>query len=223
MPCAPASSSSCWITISVIAYSPSPKWWKRIRPCAVGDVDRRPEVIREGAPDAVVAVDRDGELDAQGAGLRDDVVEVPLETELGGVDADDGQPGVRVFRGPGPDVGQRAQPVDARVGPEVDEDDAPLEPLGRQRLRVEPARRAIERGQVAPRPAAGSTRRPGDGRSSGSGRACWAGRIRSPPRMRSQDCDRRRTWVVPPDRRILVATMHARSLAQEAGAQLYMT
>ena len=26
-PCAPASSRSCWITISVLAYSPSPKWW----------------------------------------------------------------------------------------------------------------------------------------------------------------------------------------------------
>ena len=33
-PSAPASSSSCWMTISVIAYSPSPKWWYRIRPSA---------------------------------------------------------------------------------------------------------------------------------------------------------------------------------------------
>ena len=32
--CAPASISSCWMTISVIAYSPSPKWWKRMRPSA---------------------------------------------------------------------------------------------------------------------------------------------------------------------------------------------
>ena len=103
MPSAPASSSSCWMTISVIAYSPSPKWWKRIRPSAVGDVERRPEVVVEGAPDAVVAVDRDRVLDAEVARLRDDVVEVPLEAELGRVDADDGQPGVRVLRGPGPD------------------------------------------------------------------------------------------------------------------------
>jgi hypothetical protein len=29
---APASISSCWIAISVAAYSPSPKWWNRIRP-----------------------------------------------------------------------------------------------------------------------------------------------------------------------------------------------
>jgi len=31
-PSIPASARSCWITISVIAYSPSPKWWYRIRP-----------------------------------------------------------------------------------------------------------------------------------------------------------------------------------------------
>ena len=73
-------------------------------PLRVGDVDRRPVVIGEGAPDAVVAVDRDRVLDAEGARLRDDVVEVPLEAELRGVDADDRQAGVAVLRGPGPDV-----------------------------------------------------------------------------------------------------------------------
>ena len=33
-PVDPASASSCWITISDWAYSASPKWWCRIRPCA---------------------------------------------------------------------------------------------------------------------------------------------------------------------------------------------
>ena len=95
-------------------------------PLCVGDVDGRPEVIREGAPDAVVAVDRDRVLDAEGPRVRDDVVQVPLEAELGGVDADDRQAGVRVLRGPGTHVGEGPEPVDARVRPEVDEDDAPL-------------------------------------------------------------------------------------------------
>ena len=115
---------------------------------AVGEVHRRPEVVRERLPDPVVAVDRDGILDAEVARVRDDVVEVPLEAELRGVHADDGQAGVRVLRGPGPDIRQGPDPVDAGVGPEVDEDDPTAESFGRQRLGVEPAGRTVEGRQV---------------------------------------------------------------------------
>ena len=90
----------------------------------VGEVDRRPEVIGERPPDAVVVVERDRVGDLQGAGLRDDVVDVVLEVELGRVGADDRQPLLGVLGGPGADIGQRPEPVDAGVGPEVDEDDA---------------------------------------------------------------------------------------------------
>ena len=115
----------------------------------IGDVHGRPEVVREGAPDRVVVVERDRILDLEVARGRDDVVDVVLESELRRMYPDDGQAGIRVFRRPGPDVGKRAEPVDAGVGPEVDEDDAPAEPLRRQRLGVEPPGRAVERCQVA--------------------------------------------------------------------------
>ena len=117
-------------------------------PLAIGDVHGRPEVVVEGAPDPVVAVDRDRVLDAEGARMGDDVVDVMLEAELGRVDTDHRQPGVRVLRGPCTDIWRRSQPVDARVGPDVDEDDASAQSLRRQRLGVEPARRTVERRQL---------------------------------------------------------------------------
>ena len=84
-------------------------------------------------------------------------------------------PASRVLRGPRADVRQRPQPVDAGVGPEVDEDDASAESLRRQRLGVEPAGRAVERRPGGPRPAGrGAARPPGDGRGSGPGRAACA-------------------------------------------------
>src|SRR3712207_3368024 len=55
----------------------------------------------------------------------------------------------REVRGPGADVGQRAQPVDAGVGPEVDEDDPAPQPLGREGFGIQPAGRPRERRQLA--------------------------------------------------------------------------
>ena len=100
-------------------------------------------------------------------------------------------PASRVFRRPGADVRQRAQPVDAGVGPEVDEDDPSPESLGRQRLGVEPPGGAVEGGQATlDRQAA--ARPPGDGRSSGSGRA--RAPAASPCRIPGRRCASRRTW-----------------------------
>jgi hypothetical protein len=54
-----------------------------------------------------------------------DIVDLPLERELGRVGTDDDERLVLVLLGPCTDVAQRAQPIDARVRPEVDEDDPP--------------------------------------------------------------------------------------------------
>jgi hypothetical protein len=117
-------------------------------PLAVDEVERRPVVVAEGGPDGVVVVDRDRVVDPQVVDLLADVVEVVLEVELGGVDADHDQSVVLVVLGPGADVGQGAEPVDAGVGPEVDQDDAAAELGGRQRRRVDPSGRAVEPRQV---------------------------------------------------------------------------
>jgi hypothetical protein len=117
-------------------------------PLGVDEVERRPVVVGESGPDGVVVVDRDRVVDPQVLDLLADVGEVVLEVELGGVDADHDQPLVLVALGPGADIGQGAEPVDAGVGPEVDQHDAAAE-LGRcQRRRVDPSGRAVETRQV---------------------------------------------------------------------------
>src|SRR4029078_12134741 len=90
-------------------------------PFGIGEVDRRPEVVRERAPHAVVAVDCDRELDALATRVLADVVDVVLEADLRGMDADDRQAGAGVLRGPGPDIGGSEAPLDSRIGAEVDD------------------------------------------------------------------------------------------------------
>jgi hypothetical protein len=65
-------------------------------PLGVDEVQRRPVVVGEGAPDRVVVVDRDRVVDPQVFDLSADVVEVVLEVELGRVDANHHQPVILV-------------------------------------------------------------------------------------------------------------------------------
>src|SRR5215211_5511236 len=62
----------------------------------VGEVQRRPVVVGEGAPDLVVVVDRDGIVDGSLLRRAAHAVDVVLEGELRGVDDDDDQPVVAV-------------------------------------------------------------------------------------------------------------------------------
>ena len=65
------------------------------------------------------------------------------------MDADHDQAAILVLLGPGADVGEGAQPVDAGVRPEVDEHDLPAQILRSERRRIEPAGRPVETGHVA--------------------------------------------------------------------------
>jgi len=114
----------------------------------VGEVQGRPVVVAEGTPYRVVVVDRDRVTDPHVPLGAADVVGVVLERELGCVHADHDQPEAGVFPGPGAEVGELAEPVDAGVGPEAGQDDVPPQPGRRQRRRVEPPRRAAERRQL---------------------------------------------------------------------------
>ena len=140
----PASASSCWITRSdfvVVAFAEMV-----VADVALGidEIMRRPVLVVEGAPDRIVVVDRDRIVDLEiGDGLAH-VVDVLLEGELRRVHADHDQALVLVLLGPGADVGNRAQAVDAGVGPEIDQHDLALEALRRQRRRVQPLDRAGE-------------------------------------------------------------------------------
>ena len=115
----------------------------------VDQVLRGPVLVAPGVPGLVLVVlgDRVAQL-----ALRDRVLHVAgvaLEGELGRVDADDGQPAGAVGGVPGAQVGERANAVDARVGPEVDEDNAAAQAGERERLAVEPALVAGEVGRAA--------------------------------------------------------------------------
>ena len=96
-----------------------------------------------------VVIDRDRIVDPHVLHGPADVVEVFLERELRRVHADHHQSLILVLLGPRADVGKRAQPVDAGVGPELDQDDLSPQAGRRQRRRVEPRGRAAERGQLA--------------------------------------------------------------------------
>src|SRR6266542_2570786 len=117
-------------------------------PFRIGDVHGRPVVVAEGSPHRVIGVERDRVLDAHLLRSAADVLGILLERELRGVDADHDQPLILVLLGPRADVAERAEPVDARVRPEVDENDFSAQARRREWLRVEPARRPVEGGQV---------------------------------------------------------------------------
>ncbi len=115
----------------------------------VGDVHGGPVPVAERPPDAVVAVERDRELDPHRLGGLADVLDVALERELGRVHADDDQSPVAVLLRPRADIRERAEPVDAGVRPEVNEDDLAAQVRRDERRRVEPSGRAVETGQAA--------------------------------------------------------------------------
>jgi len=118
-------------------------------PVGVGDVHRRPVLVGEVAPDAVVAVHRDRVLDPELPHPLRHGRQVVLEPELGRVDADHRQPRAGVLRVPRPQVGRGAQPVDAGERPEVDQHDPPPEARGGQRRRVQPGGGPGERAERA--------------------------------------------------------------------------
>ena len=118
-------------------------------PLRIDEIACRPVLVHEGSPNRVIAVDRDRMVNADVLYGALDVAEILLELELRRMNADHHQPVVLVLVSPGADIRQRASPVDAGIGPEVDQDDFSAQLGSRQWLRVEPTACAIERGKIA--------------------------------------------------------------------------
>ena len=96
-----------------------------------------PVLVAERAPGAEVVVLDDRIRDRVLLDRVGDVAGVALERELGGVDADDRQAAVAVLGVPRLHVRQRADAVDAGVGPEINQHNAVLmlgELVDRERL-----------------------------------------------------------------------------------------
>jgi hypothetical protein len=113
-------------------------------PAAIDEVLGRPGTVLVRLPGAVVVVDRDRVPHTEVAGRPVHVRDHVLEGELRRVDADDDEARPAVGRVPGLQVRKRAQAVDARVRPEVDEHDLPAQLLDREGLAVDPGRDPLE-------------------------------------------------------------------------------
>ena len=111
----------------------------------IEEIQRRPIFIGEGAPYDIVAVDRDRIVDPHVFHGPANVIDVFFKFELWRVDADQHQSLNMVFIPLGADIGKRAPPVYAGVGPEIDEDDLSAQRRRCQGRRIDPAVRALER------------------------------------------------------------------------------
>src|ERR1051325_6226901 len=122
----------------------------------IDEIQGRPMLIVERSPDRMLAVDGDRIIHTEPFHFAANIAQVLLKRELRRMHTDYDQTLVPVFFGPGADIRQRAQPVDARVGPEVDEDDLTTQRRCVQRRRIDPLIRALKRPQ---RSLTGSRRR----------------------------------------------------------------
>src|SRR4051812_34974360 len=114
----------------------------------VDEVERRPVVVGERAPDRVVVVGRNRVVDLALLHRLPHEVDVVLERELRRVDSDHDQAVVAVRLRPRADVRLLAKPVDAGERPEVHEHHAAAQAGGVERLGADPSGRPAERRQV---------------------------------------------------------------------------
>src|SRR3982750_3729985 len=102
----------------------------------IDEVVGGPVTVLECAPQTVPIVRRYRVGNAEILDRLGDVRRLALECELGRMDADHDQPVAAIFLPPGFDVRDRAQAVDAAVGPEIDQHDLALELLEVERRAV---------------------------------------------------------------------------------------
>src|SRR5437870_11642589 len=117
-------------------------------PLRIDEIEGRPIFVLERTPYRIVVIDRDRITDLHVLGGSANVIDVFLECELRTVHTDHHQTLILVFLGPRADIGKRAQPIDAGIGPDVDRDDFSAQTGRRQWRRIEPSGGAAERRQL---------------------------------------------------------------------------
>ena len=165
----------------------------------IDEVVGRPILVEEGAPDGKVVVDGDGIVDLQGGDRFLDIGDLLFEREFRRVHADHDQALVAVCLRPGADIGDRAQAVDAGIGPEADHDDLAAQPLRRS---------AAASSAISPRPPAAAARP----RPAGRLAPAWAPSSRPPHRSSRQRMARDRLRRIWPRRSGPAAPARARRL-----------
>src|SRR4051794_38374926 len=114
---------------------------------SIDEVMGGPIIVFESAPQVVIVVQRDRITDAKLVYCPGDVGGFALERELRRVNSDYHEAILAVPLVPGFDVRDRAQAVDAAVGPEIDHHDLALQLLARQRATVDPRTEPREAGK----------------------------------------------------------------------------
>src|SRR4051812_18799133 len=114
----------------------------------INEVQSWPIAVPERSPDGMLIVHRDRVIDPHLMQGRTNVVDVFLKSELRRMNADHYQSVIPIFLGPGADIRKRPQPIDAGVGPEVDEDDFSAQSRRDEVRRIQPRVRTLERNQL---------------------------------------------------------------------------
>src|ERR1700758_5282630 len=99
---------------------------------SVDEIQSRPVLVLERVPYDMAAVHRNGVADRHVVHRPADVRDIFLEYELRRVDADHHQSLTFIFVRPRTDVRKRAPPVDAGVGPELNQHDLAAQSRWRQ-------------------------------------------------------------------------------------------
>src|SRR5215467_3684872 len=92
-------------------------------PLGVDKIESWPILVLECAPYREIIVDRDRIRQSHVLHGTANVIDIPLEWELGGVHPNHDQSEILVLLRPSANVWSCAQPVDAGIGPDIDEDD----------------------------------------------------------------------------------------------------
>src|SRR5829696_5515229 len=114
----------------------------------IDEIQRRPITVLESPPYDMLIVHCDRITDVHFLQGPAHVAHILFKGELRRMDADHYQPLIFVLVGPGADIRKLPQPVDAGVGPEIDQDDLPAQSLRRQGWRIQPLVRTLERSEL---------------------------------------------------------------------------
>src|SRR6266852_168049 len=110
------------------------------QPVLVNQILRGPVLVLVGVPCCHLRINGNRPLNAVMRDRLPDVGDALLKLKLGAVHPNDDEPAVLVLVPPVPQERERALAVDARVGPEVDEDDLPAKLADLERRAVLPIR-----------------------------------------------------------------------------------
>src|ERR1035438_3992836 len=115
----------------------------------ISEVHRRPKLVIESAPDRIVVVDGNGVVDSHRIDCPLYIIDIRLKWKFWRMHADYYKAVFPVFLRPCAHVWERSSPVDAGIGPKIDEDNPSTQCVAFECCRIEPCRPASQRREIA--------------------------------------------------------------------------